>query len=223
MLSTFLLSDCTDVFYFQIEFVVLDFHCAAYIFRIFIILFEKVTLWLSNDYQWHVILCSDFLSIWTAIIKFGVQSLFLFFSPLKFWHELFYFYLDRSNRFINLCLVIFVYPRSRKYGNPNQNKNGQSVNHSADVCQQIHCWKMKCENFGYYSNYFNLELYSIVITSYHLWFLNLPTANFRDSTKSSTRKTPLSFLSRVFTLVASRSVSSNTLSEEIVVSVSKYF
>ena len=69
----------------------------------------------------------------------------------------------------------------------------------------------------------SISNYSIVITSYHLWFLNLPTANFRDSTKSSTRKTPLSFLSRVFTLVASRSVSSNTLSEEIVVSVSKYF
>ena len=63
----------------------------------------------------------------------------------------------------------------------------------------------------------------IAIIMYDWWLLNLPTANFRDSTKSSTRKTPLSFLSRVFRLVASRSVSSNTLSEEIVVSVSKYF
>ena len=223
MLSTFLLSDCIDVisklslwFYiFTVQHTFL--HINHYFWK-----FDFMTLtWFPMTYVSMYRLSINLN--WMAIVRFKFQSSFLFFGPFQFWCELFYFYLDWANGFIDLGLVIFVYPGSRKYGNPNQNKNGQSVNHSADVCQQIHCWKMKCENFGYYSNYLNLELYSIVITIYHLWFLNLPTANFRDSTKSSTRKTPLSFLSRVFTLVASRSVSSNTLSEEIVVSVSRYF
>ena len=83
-------------------------------------------------------------------------------------------------------------------------------------------WNVKSLNTirSIYSSNF---IWLIAIIMYDWWLLNLPTANFRDSTKSSTRKTPLSFLSRVFRLVASRSVSSNTLSEEIVVSVSKYF
>ena len=110
--------------YFQIEFVVLHFHDAAYFF-LHINLYS--VFWLSINLNWM------------AIVKFKFQFSFLFFGPFQFWCELFYFYLDWSNGFINLGLVIFVYPRSREYGNPNQNKNGQSVNHSADVCQQIHC------------------------------------------------------------------------------------
>ena len=139
--------------FFQIEFVVLHFH------GIFFSHYNHY-VWKSDfmTLTWFPMTCAFIFGLsinlnWMAIVKFKFQFSFLFFGPFQFWCELFYFYLDWANSFINLRLVIFVYPRGRKYGNPNQNKNGQSVNHSADVCQQIHCWKMKYEKFKYNSQY----------------------------------------------------------------------
>ena len=168
MLSTFLLSDCIDVFsklslwfyIFTVQHIVS--HINRYVWKS-----DFMTL------TWFPMTCASifWLSInlnWMAIVKSKFQSSFLFFGPFQFWCELFYFYLDWANSFINLRLVIFVYPRGRKYGNPNQNKNGQSVNHSADVCQQIHCWKMKYEKFEYQYLYLKFHF-----SYYYVWLMIL--------------------------------------------------